>query len=47
MIILRFRVGLSENKNIDHRGKETCSYQSDQLGLYNKTFKLTLPYTSD
>ena len=31
IIILRSWVGTSENKNIDHRGKETCAIMSTQV----------------
>ena len=31
IIILSFRVGTSNNKNIDHRVKETCSIMSTQV----------------
>ena len=32
-IILSFRVGTSKNENIDHRGRETCDYESDLIFL--------------
>ena len=31
IIILSFRVGISKNKNIDHRSKETCTIMSTQV----------------
>ena len=34
IIILRFRVCKSGNKNTDHRRKETCSYQNDHISLF-------------
>ena len=33
IIILSLRVGTSKNKNIDHRGIETCAYKSDFISL--------------
>ena len=31
IIILSFRVGISKNKNTDHRVKETCAIMSTQI----------------
>ena len=31
IIILSLRVDASKNKNIDHRGKETCAYKNDHI----------------
>ena len=31
--ILSLGVGISKNKNIDNRGKETCAYESDHISL--------------
>ena len=33
IIIFSLRVGTSKNKNIDHRGKETCTCKSDHMSL--------------
>ena len=33
IIILSLRVGTSTNKNIDHRGKETCAYVSNHISF--------------
>ena len=30
---LSLRVDASKNKNIDHRGKETCAYKSNHFSL--------------
>ena len=33
IIILILRVGTSRNKNIDNRGKKSCTYEIDQISL--------------
>ena len=33
IIILSLRVSTSKNENIDHRGEETCDYESDLISL--------------
>ena len=33
IIILNLRVGTSKNKNIDHRGKETCANESNLISF--------------
>ena len=33
MKILSLRVGTSKNKNIDHRGRVTCDYETDLISL--------------
>ena len=38
LIMISFRVGISKNKNIDHRVKETCAIMSTQVAYENFFF---------
>ena len=43
IITLGLTVDKSKNKNIDHRGKETCAYESDHISLcYDSTMSSVL-----
>ena len=45
IIILSFRVGISKNKNIDHRSKETCTIMSTQVTYEKDQIPLLLDST--
>ena len=45
IIILILRVGTSRNKNIDNRGKKSCTYEIDQISLlHDATMSSTLNF---
>ena len=35
MIIIILNLGFGTSKNIDHRGKENCTYKSDRISLFH------------